>query len=118
MPIEILSPSDRSCRSGRADPLQERAVRRLQIDEHQLAAVALDRDVLTRDPVVDHPDVGAIAAPEDRAVTLELVHLAEARPRDHHEVGARPLRRLPDGLDSGETLVSFLVGGARHPCPC
>ena len=38
--------------------VQERSVGRFQVDEHELAVLALDRGVLTRHPVVDHPDVG------------------------------------------------------------
>ena len=93
----------------------ERAVGRAQVDQHHLAAVAFDRGVLARDAVVEHPDVGALAAAERRALALELIHLPEAGPRDHHQVRAgapTSARRRRDGRRSVECGVFQRL---RHP---
>ena len=93
----------------------ERAVGRAQVDQHHLAAVAFDRGVLARDAVVEHPDVGALAAAERRALALELIHLPEAGPRDDDQVRARApasARRRRDGRRSVECGVFQRL---RHP---
>ena len=90
----------------------EGAVRGTEIEEHQLAAVALHRRVGARDAVVEHADVGLVAPAEHRSIALEAVHLAEARPRDHDQVGARPPGHPPRGFHRRGAVVGGLLQGS------
>jgi hypothetical protein len=91
----------------------ERAVGRSEVDEQVLAAVALDGRVLARNAVIEHANGRSVGAADHRSVPLQPVHLSEARPRDHQQVGARAARRC-GRLHRWLTLERGVVDGLRH----
>ena len=75
-----------------ARALAEGPVGRAQVVQDH--ALALDRDVavFARDALVDHADVGGLAAADDGRVVRQLVHLAHGAAGQDDEVGLIPAR--------------------------
>jgi hypothetical protein len=93
----------------------ERPVRRPQVGEHHLPAVPFDRGVLARHAVVQHANVGLLAAAEHRPLALQLVHFPEAGPGDHDQIGARAGSRARSRLDGRRTVDRGVLVRPWHP---
>src|SRR5262249_14258536 len=94
------------------------AVGRSQVFEEHLGALLDDAGVIARDAVVQQPQVGLVAAADDRLVLLQLVHLAHVGPGHHDQVGV-VLSRVAGrrGLRRPRRVVER-ISDALGPHPC